>query len=58
MHLNISIGAQLEEPIKDLVQVRHAPPARNLCNVVERLARVIADPRVVVAERGEHWCEE
>ena len=54
LHLSVRVGRQLEKTVENLVEVGHARGACHLCDVVQRLAAVVAHARIRIAEGGEH----
>ena len=58
LDLRVRVGRELEEAVEDVVEVRHACGARDLCDVIQRLAAIVAHPRVLIGEGGEDGLEE
>ena len=58
LHRDVGVGRQLEEAVEDRVEVRDGVAARDLRDVVQRLAAVVPHARVLVLEAREHRREQ
>ena len=58
LHVHIHVRKQLAKPVKYQVEIRQDPPPGNLGDVVQGLARVVADSALGVVEGVQNGREE
>jgi hypothetical protein len=54
----VRIGRELAEAVKDLVEERENAAARNLGDIVKRLACIVARAHVLVCKAPHHWRQQ